>query len=196
MAIEPNDVRRRILRRPQKELEAEVALANNLLEVLTRYLDQMCSHGPEIMSVESLLDHSLINYGLNTLEDYKNGRFAEALPLYDAAIFLDPKKASYRSNKSATLNILGRLLKAVFEAREAIRIDPPLKVLITVCDIISKKLEEAMSPSFLSKKLKCKFSLTTSHEITWPEYRLLTDSILFVVASDSSCVLRLGAQVG
>nr|GEZ08536.1 zinc finger BED domain-containing protein RICESLEEPER 2 [Tanacetum cinerariifolium] len=53
--------------RPRKELEAEVALANILLDVLTHYLDQMCSHGPEMMSVESLLDHSLINYCLNTL---------------------------------------------------------------------------------------------------------------------------------
>lgn len=57
-------------------------------------------------------------------EDYKNGRFAEALALYDAAISIDPSKASYRSNKSAALTALGRLLEAVFECREAIRIEP------------------------------------------------------------------------
>ncbi|XP_010027845.2 inactive TPR repeat-containing thioredoxin TTL3 [Eucalyptus grandis] len=57
-------------------------------------------------------------------EDYKNGRFAEALALYDAAISIDPDKASYRSNRSAALTALGRLLEAVFECREAIRIDP------------------------------------------------------------------------
>lgn len=57
-------------------------------------------------------------------EDYKNGRFAEALALYDAAISIDPNKASYRSNRSAALTALGRLLEAVFECREAIRIDP------------------------------------------------------------------------
>ncbi|KAK7311134.1 hypothetical protein RJT34_09059 [Clitoria ternatea] len=56
-------------------------------------------------------------------EDYKNGRFAEALALYDAAIALDPNKASYRSNRSAALTALGRLLEAVFECREAIRIE-------------------------------------------------------------------------
>ncbi|KAE9608022.1 hypothetical protein Lal_00003695 [Lupinus albus] len=56
-------------------------------------------------------------------EDYKNGRFAEALSLYDAAIAIDPNKASYRSNRSAALTALGRLLEAVFECREAIRID-------------------------------------------------------------------------
>lgn len=57
-------------------------------------------------------------------EDYKNGRFAEALALYDAAISIDPSKASYRSNKSAALTALGRLLEAVFECKEAITIDP------------------------------------------------------------------------
>lgn len=57
-------------------------------------------------------------------EDYKNGRFAEALALYDAAISIDPNKASYRSNKSAALTALGRLLEAVLECREAIRIEP------------------------------------------------------------------------
>lgn len=57
-------------------------------------------------------------------EDYKNGRFEEALALYDAAIAIEPEKASYRSNKSAALTALGRLLEAVFECREAIRIEP------------------------------------------------------------------------
>ncbi|KAK9678625.1 hypothetical protein RND81_11G223900 [Saponaria officinalis] len=57
-------------------------------------------------------------------EDYKNGRFADALALYERAIDLDPSQASYRSNKSAALTALGRLLEAVFECREAIRIQP------------------------------------------------------------------------
>lgn len=58
-------------------------------------------------------------------EDYKSGRFAEALALFDAAISIDPEKASYRSNKSAALTCLGRLLEAVFEPRDqAIRIEP------------------------------------------------------------------------
>ncbi|XP_054804533.1 TPR repeat-containing thioredoxin TTL1-like [Prosopis cineraria] len=57
-------------------------------------------------------------------EDYKNGRFTEALALYDAAIAIDSNKASYRSNRSAALTALGRLIEAVFECREAIRIEP------------------------------------------------------------------------
>ncbi|RVW57534.1 Inactive TPR repeat-containing thioredoxin TTL3 [Vitis vinifera] len=40
------------------------------------------------------------------------------------AISIDPNKASYRSNKSAALTALGRLLEAVFECREALRIEP------------------------------------------------------------------------
>lgn len=57
-------------------------------------------------------------------EDYKNGNFAEALASYDAAIAIDPNKASYRSNRSAALTALGRILEAVLECREAIRIEP------------------------------------------------------------------------
>ncbi|KAF5190585.1 Tpr repeat-containing thioredoxin ttl1 [Thalictrum thalictroides] len=56
--------------------------------------------------------------------EYKKGRFAVALTLYDRAISLNSDNASYRSNKSAALIGLGRLLEAIFECREAIRIDP------------------------------------------------------------------------
>ncbi|OAY72121.1 Inactive TPR repeat-containing thioredoxin TTL3 [Ananas comosus] len=57
-------------------------------------------------------------------EEYKQGRFAEALALYDRAIVMDPLKAAYWSNKAAALTALGRLLEAVAECREALRIDP------------------------------------------------------------------------
>ncbi|KAL0842860.1 hypothetical protein Bca101_016105 [Brassica carinata] len=57
-------------------------------------------------------------------EDYKNGNYLEALALYDAAIAIEPKKAAYRCNKSAALAALGRILEAVFECKEAIRIEP------------------------------------------------------------------------
>ncbi|XXG61271.1 hypothetical protein AAC387_Pa04g2972 [Persea americana] len=57
-------------------------------------------------------------------EEYKKGRFAEALALYDRAIAMDPDKASYRSNKSAALTGLGRLLEAIEECREAVRLEP------------------------------------------------------------------------
>lgn len=57
-------------------------------------------------------------------EEYKQGRYAEALALYDRAIIMDSKKAAYWSNKAAALTGLGRLLDAVTECKEAVRIDP------------------------------------------------------------------------
>ncbi|KAL5982163.1 hypothetical protein ACLOJK_016232 [Asimina triloba] len=57
-------------------------------------------------------------------EEYKKGNFAEALAFYDRAISLDPDRASYRSNKSAALIGLGRLLEAVDECREAVWLEP------------------------------------------------------------------------
>uniref|UniRef100_A0A803ME40 Thioredoxin domain-containing protein n=1 Tax=Chenopodium quinoa TaxID=63459 RepID=A0A803ME40_CHEQI len=57
-------------------------------------------------------------------DKYKQGKYEEALVLYDQAIAIDSSVAAYRSNKSAVLTALGRLLEAVFECREAVRIDP------------------------------------------------------------------------
>ncbi|GKF69450.1 hypothetical protein Tco_0202507 [Tanacetum coccineum] len=68
MATQLNDVRLSILRRLREELQVEVALTNNFLDVLTRYLDQMRSRGPEMMRVGSLPDSPLTNYGLHTLQ--------------------------------------------------------------------------------------------------------------------------------
>lgn len=57
-------------------------------------------------------------------EAYKQGRFEEALVLYERAISIDSHKATYRCNKSAALMGLGRLLEAIVECQEAIRLDP------------------------------------------------------------------------
>lgn len=57
-------------------------------------------------------------------EKYKQGKFEEALGLYDRAISLDSDKASFFSNKSAALMSLGRLMEAVFAGLEAIKIEP------------------------------------------------------------------------
>ncbi|PKA48883.1 Inactive TPR repeat-containing thioredoxin TTL3 [Apostasia shenzhenica] len=57
-------------------------------------------------------------------EEYNNGRYAEAVALYERAILIDPEKASYWSNKAAALIGLGRLFDAVQEVKEAVRIDP------------------------------------------------------------------------
>ncbi|OMO94291.1 Tetratricopeptide-like helical [Corchorus olitorius] len=55
---------------------------------------------------------------------YKQGRFEEALTLYEKAISLDSKQATYRCNKSAALLGLGRLLEAVVECKAAIQLHP------------------------------------------------------------------------
>ncbi|XP_028756560.1 TPR repeat-containing thioredoxin TTL1-like [Neltuma alba] len=57
-------------------------------------------------------------------EAYKQGKFEEALSLYDRAIHLDSNKATYHCNKSAALMALGRLPEALVECEEAIRLEP------------------------------------------------------------------------
>lgn len=57
-------------------------------------------------------------------EAYKQGRFEEALALYDRAIALDSNMATYHCNKSAALIGLGRLQEAIFECEESIKLDP------------------------------------------------------------------------
>ncbi|RZC12984.1 Inactive TPR repeat-containing thioredoxin TTL3 [Glycine soja] len=68
-------------------------------------------------------------YTNQTVENVSKGNKEQpdALALYDAAIAIHPNKASYRSNRSAALTALGRLLEAVFECREAIQIEPRYK---------------------------------------------------------------------
>ncbi|KAK4434192.1 TPR repeat-containing thioredoxin TTL1 [Sesamum alatum] len=56
-------------------------------------------------------------------EKYKQGKYEEAVALYNQAIAIDPSNACYYSNKSAALMGLGRLVEAVSQCREAIRID-------------------------------------------------------------------------
>lgn len=57
-------------------------------------------------------------------EQYRKGNFGEALSLYDRAISLSPNNAAYRGNRAAALTSLGRLLEAVKECEEAIRLEP------------------------------------------------------------------------
>uniref|UniRef100_A0A6N2NH41 Uncharacterized protein n=1 Tax=Salix viminalis TaxID=40686 RepID=A0A6N2NH41_SALVM len=57
-------------------------------------------------------------------EMYKKGCFGEALGLYDKAIASAPGNAAYRSNRAAALMGLGRVVEAVKECEEAVRLDP------------------------------------------------------------------------
>ncbi|XP_051126408.1 TPR repeat-containing thioredoxin TTL4-like [Andrographis paniculata] len=56
-------------------------------------------------------------------EKYRQGKYEEALALYDQAIAVDPSNACYYANKSAALIGLGRLLEAAVPCREAVRLD-------------------------------------------------------------------------
>lgn len=60
-------------------------------------------------------------------EEYKQGRYSEAVIFYDQATALDPKKSTYGSNKVAALTNHGRLLEVVAECREAVRTEPSFK---------------------------------------------------------------------
>ncbi|KAJ8755699.1 hypothetical protein K2173_022665 [Erythroxylum novogranatense] len=57
-------------------------------------------------------------------EMYKKGKFGEALGLYDRAIAIAPNNAAYRSNRAAALMSLGKVVEAVRECEEAVRLDP------------------------------------------------------------------------
>nr|CAB3505051.1 unnamed protein product [Digitaria exilis] len=57
-------------------------------------------------------------------EEYRQGHYAEAVALYDQAIMMDARRPAYWSNKAAALAALGRLIEAVGDCKEAVRIDP------------------------------------------------------------------------
>lgn len=54
---------------------------------------------------------------------YKKGEFFEAIELYDRAIAISPKNATYRFNKAVALSGVKRFLEAVKECEEAIKLD-------------------------------------------------------------------------
>ncbi|KAL3849277.1 hypothetical protein ACJIZ3_011159 [Penstemon smallii] len=57
-------------------------------------------------------------------ENYMKGNFAEALSFYEKAIAISPGNAAYHFNRSAALMGLSRLIEAVRECEEAVRLDP------------------------------------------------------------------------
>ncbi|KAL3821247.1 hypothetical protein ACJIZ3_007152 [Penstemon smallii] len=57
-------------------------------------------------------------------DSYKKGHFTEALGFYEKAIVLSPGNAAYHFNRAAALMGLRRLMEAVRECEEAIKLDP------------------------------------------------------------------------
>ncbi|GKC32544.1 hypothetical protein Tco_1039838, partial [Tanacetum coccineum] len=67
-ATEPNEVRRKTLRRLYQELVVDVELANSLLHELNRYMDHLGTRAPELLRVEVMPDDPLIKYGFSAFE--------------------------------------------------------------------------------------------------------------------------------
>ncbi|KAH6788724.1 tetratricopetide-repeat thioredoxin-like 1 [Perilla frutescens var. frutescens] len=57
-------------------------------------------------------------------DSYRKGNLSEALSLYDKAIAISPGNATFHFNRAAALMGLRRLVEAVRECEEAIRLDP------------------------------------------------------------------------
>ncbi|KAM3320640.1 TPR repeat-containing thioredoxin TTL1 isoform X2 [Capsicum chacoense] len=57
-------------------------------------------------------------------ESYKKGDFPEALSFYEKAIAISPGNAAYHCNRAAALMGMKRVVEAVKECEEAIRLDP------------------------------------------------------------------------
>ncbi|GJY81714.1 hypothetical protein Tco_0494465 [Tanacetum coccineum] len=68
MAVDPKDVQQRTIRILSEELLANMTLAKNLLLELNRYLDQLKNRDLEILRLEALGDHTLINFGVTTMD--------------------------------------------------------------------------------------------------------------------------------
>ncbi|CAA2993088.1 inactive TPR repeat-containing thioredoxin TTL3-like [Olea europaea subsp. europaea] len=100
--------------------------ASNRLEVQEKMMKKSNEMTPRFGNILRSLSKRLDPDVLKSLgnEKYKQAKYEEALALYDQAIAIDPSKACYYSNKSAALMVLGRLIDAVFECKEAIQIDP------------------------------------------------------------------------
>uniref|UniRef100_A0ACD6AQR4 Uncharacterized protein n=1 Tax=Avena sativa TaxID=4498 RepID=A0ACD6AQR4_AVESA len=57
-------------------------------------------------------------------DEYMAGNYVDAVDFYERAIAVDPGKPSYWSNKAAALMAQGRILDAISDCREALRVDP------------------------------------------------------------------------
>lgn len=54
------------------------------------------------------------------------GNYVDVMDYYERAISIDPSKPAYWSNKAATLMAMGRLVEAIANCREAIKVDPSI----------------------------------------------------------------------
>ncbi|PPD96281.1 hypothetical protein GOBAR_DD06685 [Gossypium barbadense] len=131
-------------------------------------------------------------------EAYKQGRFEEALALYERAISLDSKQATYRCNKSAALLGLGRLMEAIAECKEAIQLDPAYcrahHRLATIyfssnSNPTSQKMLDARKSHEWNTLLKETECVITSGVDSAPEvYALQTEALLKINKHQQACI--------
>ncbi|KAF7829925.1 TPR repeat-containing thioredoxin TTL1-like [Senna tora] len=107
-------------REGKKELNSMTNSYNNAVmgNIMRKNSDELAQFRSPRKRVEPELLKTMGN------EAYKQGKFQEALGLYNQAIQIDANKATYHCNKSAALMALGRLLEALVECQEAIRLEP------------------------------------------------------------------------
>ncbi|KAE9595950.1 hypothetical protein Lal_00030969 [Lupinus albus] len=94
-------------------------------------------------------------------EAYKQGKFEEALALYDKAIAIDSNKATYHCNKSAALIGLARFQEAIVECQESIRLEPSYHRAYNRLATIYFRLGEAEKALDCSNSTPCPDSLLT-----------------------------------
>ncbi|KAH0719785.1 hypothetical protein KY290_004700 [Solanum tuberosum] len=79
---------------------------------------------PESSGVASSSKNNPEELNTQANEIYKKGNFAEALSLYDKAIAISPGDGRFHCNRAAALMGLKRIIEAVKECEEAIRLSP------------------------------------------------------------------------
>ncbi|GKF52680.1 hypothetical protein Tco_0159590, partial [Tanacetum coccineum] len=68
MATSPNDLRLQILMKLQEELDMEAALAKQMLNWFSRFLERVRLRRSEIIMLGSQPDNLLVDHGRNILE--------------------------------------------------------------------------------------------------------------------------------
>ncbi|CAA0840781.1 tetratricopeptide repeat (TPR)-containing protein [Striga hermonthica] len=121
----------RLLPSNNKKRENAV-LSGQLGNVIRRRQGQFCKNNQNVVTKTLSGTHIMLGPkdqlradALKSLGNvkYKQGKYEEAIALYDRAISIDPNRACYYGNKSAALIGLARLVEAVFQGLEAVRID-------------------------------------------------------------------------
>lgn len=106
-------------------IDAATGSSSNVKEPLTRSSSNAKAPVP-VPTTSPAISKRVIPEELNHMGsvEYRKGRLAKALVLFEQATVIAPERALYWNNKAMVLTSLGRLLEAVISCREAVKIDP------------------------------------------------------------------------